>query len=335
MDDRATSTWTWRCMWPAAVPFVLPFVFFFIVEATVHYLMPHEHRKGPELKAYDFLSGAFERFAHDVEGRLLFGTSTGFIRVVAMAGIFLALYVLVRTFGYLIGTVILIASTFIGASFGYGITSENIVLISFVYTPLELAQSTGVVFPGTIDRLKSTVTLSMVIGIGACGALFAGCSAVAVRAAQPKDLTTERLRKTTERLQERMRYLKFLVLCAAILLVLLIVSTKVLVAWPRGLMNYDEAKSFGALTGALVNHWGAIATGLLLCAGVPALLSVQTDIKRAEEAATKDKETNENWRRKNHLEFELMSVLAAVIAAAAPLLTGPTVDVLGVLLRGG
>jgi hypothetical protein len=131
-----------------------------------------------------------------------------------------------------IGTVILVASTFIGMGVGYGITNENIVLISFVYTPLELAQSAGVVFPGTIDRLKYTVTNSMVIGIGACGALFAGCSAVAVRAAQPKDLTTERLRETTERLQERMRYLKFLVLCAAILLVLLIVSTKVLVAWP-------------------------------------------------------------------------------------------------------
>ena len=107
---------------------------------------------------------------------------------------------------------------------------------------------------------------------------------------------------------------------------------------PRALMNpdYDVAKSFGALAGALVNHWGAIATGLLLCAGLPALVSVQADIEEAATAATKDKKANDqNWRRNNHLEFEPTSVLAAVIAAAAPLLAGPTVDILGVLLRGG
>ena len=166
---------------------------------------------------------------------------------------------------------------------------------------------------------------NMIVGIGACGALLAAFSAVAVRA-EPRELTAACL-------QRRMEELQLLFLSASILLVILIVVSKIELAWPRVLMSSkdDMAKSYGALAGALASHWAASATAVLVCAGLPAFCSVQADIGLAAEAATHERANGHDWRQRNHLEFAPMSVLAS-IAAAAPLLTGPAIDLLGKLL---
>jgi hypothetical protein len=52
--------------------------------------------------------------------------------------------------------------------------------------------------------------------------------------------------------------------------------------------------------------------------GVSAALSVHAHIQSGAAGAT-----NEDWRNKNHLEFAPISMLAAAVTAAAPLLTAP------------
>ena len=324
-----TRTWDWHRIWPALLTFALPVLFLLLImETTVHYVLPADRQIWPELGANVFLPDAFKRFAHDVEGRLMFGTASAFIRLASGACLVLALVLLVRKFGSWAGAALFIGSTVFGVAIGYWLTSENIIFFDFLYSPLQLAQDADVVLPGTIDRLKSTVMFNMIVGIGACGALLAAFSSVAVRA-QPAKLTAACLRK-------RKGELELLFLSASILLVLLIVVSKAELAWPRVLMCPDIAKSFGALAGALASHWAASATGVLVCAGVPAVCSVWADIDLAAKAATEEHEqpNNHDWRLKNHLEFGPMSVLAS-ITAAAPLLTPAIVDILEKLLSGG
>ena len=316
----------WHRIWPALVTFSMPVAFLLLVmEKTVHYLVPADREIWPGLDANVFLLDAFKRFAHDVEGRLLFGTASAFIRLASFACCVLALWLLVRKFGWRAGAGIFVGSTTFGIAIGYWLTSENIIFFNFLYTPIQLAQNAGVVLPGTIDRLKCTIMFNMIVGIGACGALLAAFSAVAVRA-ELRELTAACL-------QRRMEELQLLFLSASILLVILIVVSKIELAWPRVLMSSkdDMAKSYGALAGALASHWAASATGVLVCAGLPAFCSVQADIRLAAEAATHERANGHDWRQRNHLEFAPMSVLAS-IAAAAPLLTGPAIDLLGKLL---
>jgi hypothetical protein len=326
MTPEEARRWNWHRIWPALVTFALPVVFLLLImERTVHYLVPADREIWPGLDPNVFLLDAFKRFAHDVEGRLLFGTASAFIRLDSFGCCALALWLLVRKFGWRAGAGIFVGSTTFGIAIGYWLTSENIIFFNFLYTPIQLAQNAGVVLPGTIDRLKCTIMLNMIVGIGACGALLAAFSAVAVRA-ELRELTAACL-------QRRMEELQLLFLSASILLVILIVVSKIELAWPRVLMSSkdDMAKSYGALAGALASHWAASATGVLVCAGLPAFCSVQADIGLAAEAATHERADGHDWRQKNHLEFGPMSVLAS-IAAAAPLLTGPAIDLLGKLL---
>ena len=124
----------------------------------------------------------------------MFGTASAFIRLASGACLVLALVLLVRKFGSWAGAALFIGSTVFGVAIGYWLTSENIIFFDFLYSPLQLAQDADVVLPGTIDRLKSTVMFNMIVGIGACGALLAAFSSVAVRA-QPAKLTAACLRK--------------------------------------------------------------------------------------------------------------------------------------------
>jgi hypothetical protein len=183
MTPEEARRWNWHRIWPALVTFALPVVFLLLImERTVHYLVPADREIWPGLDPNVFLLDAFKRFAHDVEGRLLFGTASAFIRLASFGCCVLALWLLVRKFGWRAGAGIFVGSTTFGIAIGYWLTSENIIFFNFLYTPIQLAQNAGVVLPGTIDRLKCTIMLNMIVGIGACGALLAAFSAVAVRA---------------------------------------------------------------------------------------------------------------------------------------------------------
>jgi hypothetical protein len=322
-----TRAWDWHRIWPALVTFVMPLLFLsLIMETTVHYVMPADRQIWPELDPDIFLPDPFARFTHDVAGRLLIGTASAFIQLASGACLLLALVLLVRKFGSWAGATIFVGSTVFGIAIGYWLTSQNIDFSDFLYTPIQLAQDADVVLPGTIERLKWMIMVNNIVGIGACGALNAAFSSVAVRA-QPEELTAAHL-------QQRKNELELLFISASILLVLLIVVSKAELAWPRVLMATGKAESFGALAGALAGHWAASATGVLVCTGIPAVWSVRADIDSAAKAATEGTQTNNHdWRQKNHLEFGPMSVLAS-ITAIAPLLTPAVIDVLENLLSG-
>ena len=66
------------------------------------------------------------------------------------------------------------------------------------------------------------------------------------------------------------------------------------------------------------------------------MLSLKRDIDQASEIeGKKDQAAIDKWRKENGLNFAPVSVIGAVVTTAAPLLTGPIVDVIGAMLGGG
>jgi hypothetical protein len=172
----------------------------------------------------------------------------------------------------------------------------------------------------------------MSIGLAGTAALLAGFGAVAVRA-RPRDLNDSGAMARALRL--RLHYMTLLTLVGAAILVLLVAANKVVLAWPQGMMVPDAAKAYGALASAVANYWGGIGSGILVCALLPALLSIKADIAQAAVAGRPDYAAQETWRKANALEFAPSSVLTAALTTAAPLFAGPVIDITKVMLGGG
>lgn len=318
----------WRRAWPAIVTFALPGLFVALVlDPTVKFLLPP---KGAwtALDVSSFSADAQTRFAHDIEGRLLYGVTSGLSRLAALAAVVLAGIVLVRRFGRAAGVTLLIAATLLGVAIGKQSERQSDIRARVLEEPLAVAQRVGVVAGGTTQQVQETIVINLTVGIGGTAALLAAFAAVAVPARRD-ELTARDLR-------QRMRDLQWLTLCSAAILVLLVVVNKVLLAWPQGLMTADAGKSYGVLAAATANYWGAQGTSLLICALAPALLSLKRDIDQASGTeGKKDQAAIDKWRKENGLNFAPVSVIGAAVTTAAPLLTGPIVDVVGTLLEGG
>lgn len=318
----------WQRAWPAIVTFALPILFIALVlDPSVRFLLPDVDTRST-LSAASFLTTAYDRFAHDFEGRLLYGVTSGLSRLAAFAAVALAGIVLVRYFGRGFGVVLLVAATLLGVAIGARSGDGTIIRAKVLIEPLSTAEDSSVVPQGTTQKVQETILINLIVGIGGTAALVAGFAAVAVPARR-SDLTGQRLRR-------RMRDLQWLTLAGATLLVLLVVVDKVLLAWPQGLMTPAVGKTYGVLAAATANYWGAQGTALLLCALGPALLSLKRDIDRASNA---DEKTNQpaidKWRKENGLAFAPASVVAAAITTAAPLLTGPIVDIITNIVHSG
>jgi hypothetical protein len=155
---------------------------------------------------------------------------------------------------------------------------------------------------------------------------MAAASAIAIRA-RPEEGTVERLR-------QRMVDLQLITLAAAALLVLIVISQKILLAWPQGLLRPGPAEQFAVLANGYTTHSGVSATVLVACIVLPAILSLKDDIKLAAAVATNDGPTRErDWIQKNQLDFAPASVVTTALATAAPMLSGPIIDIVATVLQ--
>jgi hypothetical protein len=327
MVQRLTTArgWSWHRLWPGLLPFALPIIYFGIItQSSVFYLLPLD-QAWPAVKPEDFKLDSFDRFAHDAGGRLLHGTVTALTLVVSLATIVLALSTLSRKCGLWMALVVPVVALF-GVGIGNWIATQDPLLAKVVYTPLQVAENAGVIFRGTLEKLKRLHITSMSLSGIAYISLMAAASAIAMRA-RPEERTVECLR-------QRMVDLQLITLAAAALLVLTVIGQRILLAWPQGLLQPDIAKQFALLANGFTTHSGVSATVLIACIVLPSILSLKDDIKLAAAAATNDGRMRErDWLKKNQLEFAPASVVTTALATAAPMLTGPLVDIVAAALR--
>ena len=108
-----------------------------------------------------------------------------------------------------------------------------------------------------------------------------------------------------------------------------------LLGWPQGVMIVGAAKAYGAMSAALANYWGADREPAFCSArSCRRFVSVRTDIAKAAGARRPDFSAQERWRKESGLEIAPSSAIVAALTTAAPLFTGPAMDIVSALLKG-
>jgi hypothetical protein len=327
-DDRSeTAHEAWSRLLPAIATFVLPILAGFLMIAAVHWLFPDG--EWPAIKSDYFISATYDRLAHDLEGRLLYGTLSGFGRVVAVAAVAFALIVLLRTFEGSIGVAFWAVAAIGGAMYGCFDARYSTLRPKILDDGLEAAQSAHLIAQDTLLQVHSTILINTVLGFCGTTTLLAAFAAIAWRSDPAKVAEF-----AEERLRQRLSDLQVLALLGAAILVFLVLANKVQLGWVESLMNPDPAKSFRVLASAAANFWGATGTAALICVLLPAYAGLRSDIDMA---ARQGRENNYpaqlKWKKDNALEFAPTAVIGAALTAAAPLLSGPALDIANALLR--
>ena len=284
-----------------------------------------------KIAADNITAAEYDRFTRDIEARLLYGVISAFGLLAAAAAVALAGFVLVRRLGRFYGPCALLAAAAFGVSVSHGNREQDFIRGRVLDDAIAVAERAKGIVPGALDKLYDMINLNMGVGLAGTAALLAGFAAVAMRAA-PEDFQDDE--DSAGQLRDRLRFLTYLTLSGAAILVLLVAVNKVLLGWPQGVMTLGAAKAYGAMSAALANYWGAIGTGILLCALVPALVSVRTDIAKAAGARRPDFSAQEKWRKESGLEIAPSSAIVAALTTAAPLFTGPAMDIVSALLKG-
>lgn len=322
--------WAYR-LWPAVVAFLLPIVFSLgVMRANIDLVVPKTTFWQPSIEMINPVSD--ERVARDLEARFLYATINAFGQLAAVTGGLLAAVVLIHLFGWRAGLPVVIGAALFGLWVVYEQSAQHDRIRSTVLdATLQLVQNRKLTFDETVDRVLYAIRLNMAIGLAGTAALLAGFAAVAVRAG-PNDLGDADA--MARQLRLRLHYLTLLVLAGAAILVLLVAANKVLLTWPQGMMKPEAAKAYGVLASAVANYWGGLGTGILLCTLVPAVVSIKADIDKASGARGLDFAGQEKWRKENGLEVATGSALATAATAAAPLLTGPVIDIVAAFAKG-
>lgn len=330
------QVWMQRArLWPAVVTVCLPYAFVFLVyEPSVAHLL-----KVPDwtaLQQIEVSEAALDRFAQNIQGLFLFGIGSSFLRATALAAVVLAATILARKLGIKAGlsivAVILLLSlcafvyvykTSVGVRYSHGPLSGF--MRPVLHVVLDAVKERGVVLDISTADVDLAILLNLLALTAGFNSLLAAFGAVAVRAA-PGDLTPSQL-------SERGRALEWVTITTAALLVFVTAVNKALVVWPQGLMTSAGQKTYGYVAGAIANYWGAYGSGVLICALLPAYISLMADIASAAHAAGGGSLKGQaDWRKENGMNFDFKSGVIAAITAGAPLLTGPSIDLFGRLL---
>jgi hypothetical protein len=323
--------------WPALATICLPYGFLFLIYApSVTQLL--RIRDWTVLQKIEFSPIVLDRFAQNVQGLFLLGIGSGFLRGTAVLGIILAAIVLGRAIGFKAGlsviAVILLACSvaFVAAYLKCrGLQPDEKSALSgyiarVLHVILAAAKQRGVVLETTIAEVDVAILLNLFALMTGFNSLLAAFASLAVRAS-PSELTPQCL-------TDRVRALGWVTIAAAVLLVFVTAVNKALIVWPQGLLTPSGQKTYAYIAGAIANYWGAYGSIALICALIPALISLMADIDVAARAAGGGSvKAESDWKRDNGFSFDFKSGMAAALTTAAPILTGPGMDLLGSLLR--
>jgi hypothetical protein len=277
------------------------------------------------LRNVAFNPDAADQFMRDVGGRIQFGIASGLMRIAAAAATALTIIVLARRIGS--SAAISIAAVLVTVCTAFYFTALTLeqphafagksrVAIGYIY---EAARPGG--FKNIDQAIRLNILASLVGGIS----LLAAFAAVALRARHDDNAAAD--------LQGRMRDLERTTIFCAAFLVLLTALNKTLVDWTQAVLDEHHQKAYAYLAGAISTYWGTFGTLVLVSALVPAFVGLRLDIDKSARAWSEDQEEANRWKKDHGLEFDMKSGIGAAIAAAAPMLTVPGIELASKLLH--
>jgi hypothetical protein len=298
---------TQRRLWPALITVLLPLaiaagVFWLTVESLINDIQWKDI-----LSPFDSDKADFKVL--DMAGRIQFGIVSALLRTAA-AGV--------------VALVIFDFWTRVGATAAIMLSAVLAIIFISLYVlgvhaagdhgmiRLVIEKGYGAKKPEIDDAILLNVAFSVAGGIG----MLIGFAAVAFRArSDDYDVAS---------LQGRKRALERTTIAGAVLLVFLTTLNKTLVDWPRSLVAEKLQDAYASLATAIGSYWGTLSTLAIAFALIPAFISLRFDIDNAARAqASRDEDTVKSWKIKNNLEFSMKSGVAAAVAAVAPTLAVP------------
>jgi hypothetical protein len=280
----------------------------------------------------------FDQFARDLAGRLQIGIVSTVLHVAAAVAFLFASELLARTIG-LRWTGLLVVLLFI-VTIGLYLFSESTYGSKIICATKEVCKAAkGVEIISAImqvreatkgesafDLVQHAIRWNIVASLIGGTSIMAAFAAVALRTSPSAEPVTQ--------LRNRSRDLQRATLLGAAFLVSLTALNKTLIDWPQAFIDKDQQHAFASLAGAIASYWGTFGALALISALAPAFVSLNHDIDMAARVATVPAEqTPEEWRKNNGLEFDAKSGLGAAIAALAPILTVPGIDLASKLLH--
>jgi hypothetical protein len=308
-------------IWPALLTFFCPlFICFGVYAFSVEHLIRDLCLHFSHMLTTN--TNGFDQFARDLAGRLQIGIVSTVFRVAAAVAFLFASELLARTIG-LRWTGILVVLLFI-ATIGLYTFADSARGSKIIGVITEVREATK--GSSGFDLIQEAIRWNIVASLIGGTSIMAAFAAVALRTSPSTEPVT--------RLRNRSRDLQRATLLGAAFLVSLTALNKTLIDWPQAFIDKDQQHAFASLAGAIASYWGTFGALTLISALVPAFVSLNHDIDMAARVATVPAEqTREEWRKNNGLEFDAKSGLGAAIAALAPVLTVPGIDLASKLLH--
>jgi hypothetical protein len=275
----------------------------------------------PEWPQTDSVAG-FAVTARDLGGRVQFGVASALLLVVAVASLVLACFVIARRTKRPICALAIVALAGIfGITIAYLLSGEKLDLMRQTLERIKIVAPSQSPF----ESVFAVFHYNPIVSNAAGAILLAAFSVIALPAGENE--------RTGAALRARMRGLEQITICSAVLLVVITAVNKTLIDWPQAFLNKANQEAYAYLAGAISTFWGTFGTIFLVSALVPAFISLRLDIAKAARDNGRHDMAASRWTEDNQLEFDFKSGLGAAIAAAAPMLTAPGIDLASKLLH--
>ncbi len=134
--------------------------------------------------------------------------------------------------------------------------------------------------------------------------------------------------KSPGALRRRKRALQMTLAVSAVVLTLSVASNRAFYHWPAAMLDEPAAKAYGDMVSMASGYWGLLYTLVLIAAVTPAVMSHRRDVDAMARRKAASPDKIGRWIDDEDLRFAPRDGFGAAIAAAAPVLTSPTLDLL-------
>jgi len=315
-SQKAGSPISWWPARPVLVTIVLPLAVSAVYAVSVDLITGSPD--WTQLQKVSVNDRAIDLFARDIGGRIQFAIASTLLGLAACAAVIFAFDVLRRATRRWMASIVLPLAIACFVIYGVALLIDHNA-ISKIGPVLKNIRDALERNGGTVLDVNKVLAFNQIAALIGGGSLLACFAAVALPAATGDS--------DGSGLQMRMRDLERTTIFAAVVLVLLTAVNKSLADWPQAFLVESQQKSYAYLAGAIGSFWGASGTLTIVFALTPAFFALKADI----DASARDRAAS--WKKDNGLEFDMKSGIGAAIAAAAPILTVPGIDLASKLLH--
>jgi len=263
--------------------------------------------------------------SNDLSGRYLFSIASALLRLMSIIAVAFAFLIIAhRTAPHKAILVICLAlavGIFVTLTYRPAPIDARDILVFPIMEAVVLAKAQSPFLSGVPkDVVDNIVRWDLRFGVISTGVVLAGFASIA-KPAQPGELTARRLK---ERLFDLQRF----TVVMAIIPILTVLITKSMIGWQMGFLCDSSRHALAPLGAAVGNYWGAISTGVILAALLPAYFAWREDVERfsSREMHEKSERERREFLSGEGLEFAPATSIPTLITVAAPAAAGPFLD---------